>query len=321
MYILAIETSCDETSFAISKNGIILSNIISSQIDTHKKYGGVVPEIASRLHFENFGFILDEVIKKSKIKITKIDKIAYTEKPGLIGCLHIGKMIAKTLSSYLNKDIISCNHLEGHIYSSAIDNKFEFPLLSLVVSGGHTQLYLLKKNLDFNLIGSTLDDAIGECYDKIARMLKLSYPGGPIIDKLSKSGKNVYKLSIPKKDKTLDFSFSGLKSASANFIDKNKNNLNINDFCSSFQNVAIQSLINKIELATKKYKPKMITIAGGVSANSLLREKIKEFCNKNNILFLLPDLKYCTDNAAMIARLAYEKLINKDKKKEKGKIL
>lgn len=311
MKILAVETSCDETSIAIIDNAKILSNVVFSQIDSHKKYGGVVPELASRLHFENFGYVLEQALNDAKLNIEDIEQIAYTEKPGLIGCLHIGKMIAKTLSSYLNAPLIPCDHLEGHIYSVAIKNDFIFPALFLIASGGHTQLVLLKKHLDFHVLGSTLDDAVGEAYDKVGRLLGYSYPAGPIIDNNSKKGQDSFELPVLKKNKNLNFSFSGLKSFCANLIDKNKNNKNFNkiDFCTSFQNTIIKILFTKIDLAVNKYKPKMISIVGGVSANSLIRKTLQEYGKKQNINIFLPDLIYCTDNAAMIARLAYQKYL------------
>ncbi len=313
MKILAIESSCDETSIAIIENGKILSNIISSQIDVHKLYGGVVPEIASRLHFDNFPFVLMEALSKAKIDIKDIDKIAYTAEPGLIGCLHIGKVIAKTLSSYLKKDLIPCNHIEGHIYANAIENNFSFPLLALIVSGGHTQLFIIKKHLDFKLIGTTVDDAVGEAYDKVARMLGLQYPGGPLVDKLSKKGKDTYKLPFPKHDDSLDFSFSGLKSAAANIIGNSKVPINKANFAASFQNQVVKILLDKVAKASKLYSVKMIVIGGGVSANSLLREKINDSCLRNKITVAKPRLEYCTDNAAMIAKLAEEKMKLRDK--------
>lgn len=311
MNILAIESSCDETSIAIMKDQKILANIISSQIDTHKKYGGVIPEIASRLHFENFGFVLEEAMTKANMKYEELDYIAYTSNPGLIGCLHIGKMIAKTMASYLNIPLIPCNHIEGHIYASAIDEEFIFPALFLVTSGGHTQLVLLKKHLSFEILGTTLDDAVGESFDKVGRMLGFAYPAGPIIDKNWAKGKDTFHLPLPKNDKTLDFSFSGLKSACANQIDKNKNNPDFNkiDFSTSFQNVAIKILMNKLELAIDKYHPNLVGIAGGVSANSLLRSETKRICQKHHLKCIIPKMAYCTDNAAMIARLAYQKII------------
>ena len=323
MTILAIETSCDETSICIFKDKKVKSNIIYSQIAKHNEYGGIVPEIASRLHTNNIGYVLKEAIKKSNTKIENIDYIAYTEKPGLSGALHIGKTCAQTLSLMLKKPLLPCHHIQGHIYSSAIDNEFQFPLLALVVSGGHTQIVLMKEHLDFKVLGETLDDAVGESYDKVARALGLEYPGGPIIDKLSKNGKHIFELPLPKNDKTLDFSFSGLKVAVINLINKLKTRnleFKIEDILYSFQIQAITILIKKLQIAIEKYKPKMITIVGGVSANSLLRKKIKEI--KTDAKIIIPDLKYCTDNAAMIARLTWQKINNeliKQNKKDKKK--
>lgn len=312
MKILAIETSCDETSVAILENEKILSNIISTQINIHKKYGGVVPEIASRLHFENFGFVLQQALTKANVNIKDIDKIAYTKSPGLIGCLHIGKMIAKTLACYLEVELIPCNHLHGHIYSVAISNNIIFPTIALVVSGGHSQIYYLKKDLDFKIIGETLDDAVGEAFDKVSRMLGLGYPGGSAIQKQAKIGKPKIGFPIALNDESFNFSFSGLKVSVLNYINnnKNKNYFNISDICASFQETAVKNLMLKLKKAYKKFYPASIILAGGVSANELLRNEINNFCKKNKIKCLLPEQKYCTDNAAMIAILAYKKLSN-----------
>ncbi|MGL5268366.1 MAG: tRNA (adenosine(37)-N6)-threonylcarbamoyltransferase complex transferase subunit TsaD [Spiroplasma sp.] len=312
MIILAIETSCDETSVAIIKDNQILSNIVSSQISLHQKYGGVVPELAARAHSDNICYVLSSALKYAKINLEKIDYIAYTNTPGLISCLHVGKVVADTIAIYLKKPLILCNHLFGHVYASLIDHQWKFPVLGLVVSGGHTQLFYLKEHLEFNILGQTLDDAVGECYDKVARMLGLSYPGGPEIDRLAKSGQFTYQLPLPKNDKSLDFSFSGLKSAAAKIIDQEKENLNIANFSCSLQNTIIKVLINKLILAINKYQPKTVVLAGGVSANRDLRRNFLSLKQKYPSLnFIVPKMEYCTDNAAMIGILASYQ-INKD---------
>lgn len=305
MTILAIETSCDETSVAIIQNQKILSNIVSSQISLHKKYGGVVPELAARAHSENIDYVLSLAIKEAKIELKAIDYVAYTSTPGLISCLHVGKVVAQTISSYLKKPLIACNHLFGHIYASLIENQWQFPVLGLLVSGGHTQLLYLSKHLQFQILGQTLDDAVGECFDKVARMIGLSYPGGPEIDQLAKKGKYTYSLPLPKNDRTLDFSFSGLKSAAAKLIAQEGKKLNIANFSYSLQETIVKILLIKLELAIKQSQPKTVVLAGGVSANSSLRNSffaLKEKYPKIN--FIAPSLEYCTDNAAMIGMLA-----------------
>lgn len=305
MIILAIETSCDETSVAIIKDKKVLSNIIASQIKLHQQYGGVVPELAARAHSENIAIVLQTAIKKSKISLADIDLIAYTNTPGLVSCLHVGKVIAQTIAAYLEKPLLPCNHLVGHLYAAIIENEWQFPVLGLLVSGGHTQLMLANERLNFTVLGQTLDDAVGECFDKVARMLGLKYPGGPEIERIAKLGKPIYKLPLPKNDNSLDFSFSGLKSACANIIDKEKNNLQINNFASSFQTTVIQVLINKIEIALKKYNPKTLVLVGGVSANQQLRLAVLNLKVKySNLKIIVPKLEYCTDNAAMIGVLA-----------------
>lgn len=311
MVILAIETSCDETSIAIFKNGKILANIISSQIKEHTKYGGVVPELVSRLHLKNFSYVLLEALQKANIHITELQYIAYTAKPGLIGALHIGKTIAETLSNYLEIPILPLKHLYGHIYASAIDNDFLFPLLAVLVSGGHTQLILMKKHLNFEILGSTLDDAIGECYDKVARMLDLGYPGGPVIDKLAATGTTTqYHLPLPLNDQSYNFSFSGLKSAVANLIAKEQRNtkINLSNFCATFQKTCVDIIMRKTKLAIQNFQPQMVTLVGGVSSNSALRAAILNLATPN-LKIVIPKLEYCTDNAAMIARLAAQELL------------
>ncbi|AUM62341.1 tRNA (adenosine(37)-N6)-threonylcarbamoyltransferase complex transferase subunit TsaD [Spiroplasma monobiae] len=316
MIILAIESSCDEFSISIMRDGKILSNIISSQIKEHSEFGGVVPELASRLHVENFHWVLTKSLKESNVVLEEVDYISYTSNPGLIGSLIVGKLVAQTLAMYLNKPLMEMNHIKGHIYGANIDDKFVYPVLVLVVSGGHTQIQLLEKSLDFKIIGSTQDDAVGECYDKVARVLGLQYPGGPKIDKLAQKGNpDRYQLPISKNDDTYDFSFSGLKTASLNLINKlNQNNekIIINDLCASFQKTAINTLMLKFERAVKEFKPETITVVGGVSANSSIRSKFFEIGKKYNISkIIVPNMEYCTDNAAMIAELTNEYIKNK----------
>ncbi|WP_308150183.1 tRNA (adenosine(37)-N6)-threonylcarbamoyltransferase complex transferase subunit TsaD [Spiroplasma sp. AdecLV25b] len=312
MIILAIETSCDETSVAIIKDKKVLSNIIASQIKLHQKYGGVVPELAARAHSENIPTVLQTAITKVKIKLSDIDYVAYTSTPGLVSCLHVGKIIAQTIALYLEKPLLPCNHLDGHLYASLIEDTWTFPVLGLLVSGGHTQLMLAEKHLQFKVLGQTLDDAVGECYDKVARMLGLPYPGGPEIDVLAQKGIVTYKLPLPKNDNTLDFSFSGLKSACANLIDKEKEHIQVNNFATSFQTTVIQVLINKIELAINTYHPKTLVLAGGVSANKGLRSAVLKLKMKySNLKIIVPKLEYCTDNAAMIGMVASYQIENK----------
>lgn len=306
MIILAIETSCDETSVAIIKNKKVLSNIIASQIILHQKYGGVVPELAARAHSDNITTVLQTAIDKAKIKLSDIDYVAYTCTPGLTSCLHVGKVIAQTVALYLGKPLLPCNHLDGHLYASLIEEEdWTFPVLGLLVSGGHTQLMLAEKHLQFKVLGQTLDDAVGECYDKVARMLGLPYPGGPEIEVLAQKGNATYKLPLPKNDNSLDFSFSGLKSACANLIDKEKDHIQVKNFAYSFQTTVIAVLINKIKLAINIYHPKTLVLAGGVSANKDLRRAVLNLNIKfPSLKIIVPKLEYCTDNAAMIGIVA-----------------
>ncbi|AEM68977.1 tRNA (adenosine(37)-N6)-threonylcarbamoyltransferase complex transferase subunit TsaD [Mycoplasma putrefaciens] len=316
MKILAIESSCDEFSVSIIDNHQILTNIISSQIKDHQVFGGVVPELAARLHVQNLNWVLQAALKQANLEIEQIDYLAYTEKPGLIGSLIIGKLVAETISLYINKPILALDHIQGHIYGASIDHEFIYPVLAMVVSGGHTQIMLVNSANDFQVIGSTTDDAIGECYDKVARVLGLAYPGGPIIDKLAQQGnKNAYQLPIAKNDHSYDFSYSGLKTACINLIHnlKQKNQtINLKDFAASFQFAATSIVEKKLERAILEFKPKTLTVAGGVSANSQIRKIVLDLGKKHNIKnTFVPKISYCTDNAAMIAKLAYEKLLNK----------
>jgi len=308
-YILGIESSCDETSCSIVKNGRIdIGTSISTQISIHKNYGGVVPEIASREHVKNITFVIEECLEKAQMKIEDIDAIAITYGPGLIGSLLIGLEAAKTLSFIYNKPLIPVHHIAGHIYANSLEKEMKFPLLALVVSGGHTELVLMKDHYKFEKLGGTLDDAIGECYDKVARVLGLEYPGGPKVDKLAHIGKPTYKLPIPMNDDSYNFSFSGLKSAVINLnhnLKQRNEQLNKEDLATSFQNVAITEIINKTRKAIKEENIKTLIVAGGVAANQGLREEVTKLGKELGVDVTIPSMKYCTDNATMIAAAGY----------------
>ncbi|WNE40322.1 MAG: tRNA N6-adenosine threonylcarbamoyltransferase [Mycoplasmataceae bacterium] len=312
MIILAIETSCDETSVAILKDKKVISNITISQILEQQKYGGVMPSLAAKLHIKNIQNVLVKSLSEANIFPEKIDYIAYTEKPGLIICLQIGKIVAETLSLYLEKPLIPINHLEGHIYASLINKKKEwkFPVLALIISGGHTQLYQVNNHHDFVLLGETLDDAIGECLDKSAILLGYNYPGGPVIEKLALEGKNTYKLPIPKNDDSLDFSFSGLKSKISRIVKKEEENLNINDLSCSLQHILARKITKKLKKAWLIIQAETIVIGGGVIANKFLRNHLIKNINKwdQKINIFIPEIEYSTDNAAMIGITAYYKI-------------
>ncbi len=309
IYCLAIESSCDETSMSIIKNGTEeICTVTNTQIDIHKEFGGVVPEVASRSHIENVTIVLAELLEKSNFKLDDINIIGVTYGPGLIGSLLIGLQCAKTISLVTGKPLIPVHHIAGHIYANNLEKRLEFPLIALVVSGGHTELVYMKEDYSYQKIGGTLDDAIGEAYDKVAKVLGLEYPGGPKVDKLSKLGKDTYDLPYPLDDNTYNFSFSGIKSAVINVIHNEKqrgNEIRVNDMCNSFQERCIKVLVHKTERAIKEYKVKNLVLAGGVAANSYLREKMQEMCDKNNITFSYPKIEHCTDNAAMIGSAAY----------------
>ena len=309
IYCLAIESSCDETSMSIIKNGTEeIATVTNTQIDIHKEFGGVVPEVASRSHIENITIVLSELLEKSHMKIDDIDIIGVTYGPGLIGSLLIGLQCAKTISLVTNKPLIPVHHIKGHIYANNLEKRLTFPLIALVVSGGHTELVYMKEDYSFEKIGGTLDDAIGEAYDKVAKICGLDYPGGPIVDKLAKLGKDTYDLPYPLNDDSYNFSFSGIKSAVVNLVHNEKqrgNNIRINDICTSFQNRCIEVLTKKTMKALKEYKVNNLVLAGGVAANSYLREKLTKECQKEKINFSYPSMKYCTDNAAMIGAAAY----------------
>lgn len=313
--ILAIETSCDETSIAIVENGNkVLALTTNTQISTHAKYGGVVPEVASRMHAENITIVLNETLEKAKLKLENMDAIAVTYGPGLLGSLLVGVNFAKTLSYIYKKPLIAVNHLIGHIYANNLENKLEFPLLTLIVSGGHTELLYMADDYKFKLLGETLDDAIGESYDKVAKVLGLPYPGGPIIEKLAQEGKDSYKLPLPVNDGTYNFSYSGLKSSVLNLVNKEKmhgREIIKEDLACSFQKVAVEEVCLKVKQALCEYKVKQLVVAGGVSANKYLKEELEKVCQKYDTKVTIPSLIYCTDNAAMIGAAAYYLYENK----------
>lgn len=309
VYILGIESSCDETSVSIVKNGneeIVTKTL--SQIDIHKKFGGVVPEIASRSHAECITIVIDEALKESGLSMDKIDAIGVTYGPGLAGSLLVGVEAAKTLSLCFNKPLIGVNHMAGHIYANNLVNKMSFPLICLVISGGHTEIIYMNKDLSFKKIGGTLDDSVGEAFDKVGRVIDVPYPGGPVIDKLSKVGKHTYELPLPMDDDSYNFSFSGIKSAVINLVHNEKqrgNDIRKEDLCTSFEDIVIKTLTTKTMRALKEYNVNSLMLAGGVSANSGIREAFDKLCKENNINLSVPKLSYCTDNAAMIAAAAY----------------
>ena len=316
IYILGIESSCDETSVSIVKNGSVEINTTTlSQIDIHKKFGGVVPEIASRSHVESITIVIDECLKNSNMTMNDIDAIAVTYGPGLAGSLLVGVEAAKTLALSYDKPLIGVNHLVGHIYANNLVDKMEFPLIALLISGGHTEIIYMSEDLSFKKIGGTIDDSIGEAFDKVARVIDVPYPGGPVIDKLSKIGKITYKLPLPMDDDSYDFSFSGIKSAVINLVHNEKqrgNEIIKEDLAASFEDIVIKTLTKKTMNAIKEYNVKELLIAGGVSANSGIRDEFDKLCKENNIKLVVPKINYCTDNAAMIASAGYQMYLKKD---------
>lgn len=307
--ILAIESSCDETAVAILKNGNeLLANVVSTQIEIHKKYGGVMPEIASRLHIENITIVLKEALEKAKIQKEDITAIAVTRGPGLIGALHVGLQAGKALALDLNVPLIPVHHLAGHIYANEFVTPLKFPCLAIVVSGGNTELVVMKDHLSFDIIGETLDDAIGEAFDKVARTVNLPYPGGVSIDRLSKEGELKYHLPIPHVDEKYCYSFSGLKTAVINLVTKERNNnrpIDVPSLSRSFQETAINYLLDKALPAIDEYGIKQVVLAGGVSANSYLRSEITRRLKDRDIELVLPPLWCTTDNAAMISKVGH----------------
>ena len=303
--ILGIESSCDETSVAIAKNGReVLSNVINTQISIHELYGGVVPEIASRNHVENISPVMKEALKEANIKIDDVDGIACTYGPGLVGALLVGVSYAKALSYAANKPLIGVNHIQGHIAANYITYKdLKPPFLTLLISGGNTQLVLVKDYTEFEILGKTRDDAVGEAFDKIARVIGLGYPGGPKMDKLAQDG--TPNIDLPKVHiEGLDFSFSGLKTAIINLHHKTPD-INKADLAASFEKDVAEILLDNTKKAVKETNINKIALAGGVSANSYIRKAFKELEEKEDIKVYYPELKLCTDNAAMIASAGY----------------
>lgn len=318
MLVLGVETSCDETSVAIVRDGKeVLSNVIYTQIDIHKLYGGVVPEVASRHHLKKITIVFDEALKQANVTPEEIDLVAVTSHPGLIGSLLVGINAAKTFALAYEKKYIEVDHIVGHIYANYIESDFNFPMIALVVSGGHTELRLMKDHYDFTLLGETLDDAVGESYDKVGRVMNLEYPAGAKVDKLAHIGTPNYPLPVVYVDKdSYNFSFSGLKSAVLNEVNKCKMKgleINVNDLASSFQHSVVKVLTDKTMKAANEYHVNQIVVAGGVAANKGLRESLASAVENTNILLTFPRMVYCTDNAAMIAVAGYFKYMCENK--------
>ncbi|RPF57046.1 tRNA (adenosine(37)-N6)-threonylcarbamoyltransferase complex transferase subunit TsaD [Aquisalibacillus elongatus] len=307
--ILAIETSCDETAVAVVQGGRkLLSNVVATQMDIHEKYGGVVPEIASRHHIEQMTVVMEQALDEASLTVDDLDAVAVTEGPGLVGALLIGVNAAKAIAFANDLPLIGVHHIAGHIYANRLMQEFEFPLLSLVVSGGHTELIYMKQHGDYEVIGETRDDAAGEAYDKVAKALNLPYPGGPVLDKLAQEGEDLYQ--FPRawlEDGSYDFSFSGLKTAVINKLNQMKQkgeNYRVEDIAASFQASVIEVLTEKTFKATNDLGVKQLIVAGGVSANKGLREALHQKFDNRDIDLMIPPLYLCTDNAAMIGATA-----------------
>jgi len=306
MLILGIESSCDETAMSILKeedgNIEILSSIVSSQIDVHKEYGGVVPEIASRYHTKNIGYVLDETLEKANVKLEGLDAIAVTTGPGLVGALLVGVSFAKALAYSLDKPLVEVHHIAGHIAANYLKYpELKPPFVALVVSGGHSHIILVKDYTLFEIMAKTRDDAAGEAFDKVARVLDLGYPGGPEVAKLAKEGEDTYKLPKTKFEDSFDFSFSGIKTAVLNIANKEKDALRKADMCKSFETNVVEVLVDHTMGLMKEKNMTKLVLAGGVSANTKIREYAEEECKKADIEVYLPDIQYTTDNGAMIA--------------------
>jgi N6-L-threonylcarbamoyladenine synthase len=314
-YILGIETSCDETAAAVlTDDSEILSSVVLSQDEIHAPFGGVVPELASRQHMTFIDYVVQECLNRSRLKIEQVDAYGVTQGPGLIGSLLVGISFAKGLAYYFEKPLIGIDHLEAHIESAFLEaNEIPFPILAIVVSGGHTSTIFMKKRLSYRLIGKTRDDAAGEALDKIAKFLDLGYPGGPIIDELAEKGNpEAFPFALPRMtDKSLDFSFSGLKTAALKQIKEyeiSKNHPRFFDFLASFEKAIIRALLDNLAQGIKTFKPKSLILCGGVARNKKLRKEFKEFAQHLRLNFFIPSPEFCTDNAVMVAALALEKL-------------
>ena len=315
IYILGIESSCDDTSAAVLKNDKVLSNVIANQ-EIHKNYGGVVPELASRAHLSNIIPTVESAIKEAKISLNQLSAISFTKGPGLMGSLIVGTEFSKALGISLKIPVIEVNHMQAHILVHFINNGIRnpsFPFLGVTISGGHTQFILVRDYFEMEILGETLDDAIGEAFDKCGKKLGLGYPAGPLIDKYAKKGdENEYKFPLPKVAGG-DISYSGTKTAFINFLHKNQNeniefiDQNINDICASIQKNLIDNLLNKVHLLSVENGLDTLVFGGGVSANSYLKTRLKKLSNDNNLKIFIPELQFCTDNAAMIGIVGYLK--------------
>lgn len=317
--ILAIESSCDETSVAIVRNGReLLSNIVASQIKSHMRFGGVVPEVASRHHVEQMTQVVDYALDEANITMDNIDAIAVTKGPGLVGALLVGITAAKTLAMIYNLPLIGVNHLAGHIYASQLVDELEFPLLSLIASGGHTELVYMAQDGEFEVIGETQDDAVGEAYDKVGRLMNLPYPAGKYLDELAHEGLATY--DLPRAmihEDNLDFSFSGMKSAVMNLVhnaNQRGETIDMTNLAASFQEAAVEILVSKTNRALTQYPVKEFVLAGGVAANSALRRELKQMIETHHptVKISIPPLSLCGDNAAMIGAAAYTQYLKQD---------
>lgn len=315
MIILGIETSCDETSAAVVTDKLeILSNVVLSQDEIHAPYGGIVPELASRQHIKSIGYVVEECLSRAGVALDTVDTFAVTQGPGLIGSLLVGLSFAKALAFSLGKSLVPIDHLESHVFSAFIENQnIAFPVLALLVSGGHTSLFLLPDRLEFQLIGKTRDDAAGEALDKIAKFLNLGYPGGPIIDQMAEKGdKKRFHFALPQmSDGSLDYSFSGFKTAALRLIKQNQmsdKHPDLVHFLASFENAIIESLLSNIEGALQISNPQSLILCGGVARNRKLRQAFMDFAQSSGIEAYVPSPDLCTDNAAMVAALAFEQI-------------
>lgn len=315
MKILGIESSCDETAAAIVEDKkTILSSVVASQIDVHKEFGGVVPEVASRIHVENISYVIEKALKDANLSMADVDAVAVTAGPGLVGCLHVGVQSAKTLAAIWHKPLVPVHHLAGHIYANELVCDLKFPLVALVVSGGNSELVYMKDESSFEILGQTQDDAIGEAYDKVSRALGQGYPGGPIMDKMAREGQAIYDLPKPKTSGQYDFSFSGLKSGVLQFIkrmERTGQDYDLNDLAASFQKTALDEIFDKVRKVLDDHpEVRQLVVGGGVSANSGLRARIEQLRKDYpEVEFTVPPMYCCTDNAAMIAvagQIAYE---------------